>query len=152
MTQDMEKRLAALEDLEAIKKLQREYMHYWDNQELSKIPPLFADDGELQLRNDEYCKGIKKITEFYDHGLPRNLTAAVDGHLTGEPLINIDGDKAVGNWTVYILLSEPSVQWVQGKNDCEYKKVNGVWKFSKLSFHRTKASLPSLYLINGKPV
>ncbi len=41
--------------------------------------------------------------------------------------------------------SVPAQSWVQGINDCEYRKVNGKWYISKLKFTRTLASDPSLY-------
>jgi hypothetical protein len=44
-----------------------------------------------------------------------------------------------------MLFSQPTVQWVQGKNECEYRKVNSTWKISQLKFTRTLASRPDLY-------
>jgi hypothetical protein len=52
---------------------------------------------------------------------------------------------AKGTWLIYMLFSKPTIQWVQGKNECEYRKENGKWKLSKLKFTRTLASDPSLY-------
>ena len=59
-------------------------------------------------------------------------------------MLTIDGDTARGTWTVYIFFSVPNIEWVQGRHDCEYVKVNGEWKFSKLKFARTLASKPEM--------
>jgi len=68
-----------------------------------------------------------------------------DGHLAIEPDIQVDGSTARGTWLIYMLFSKPSIQWVQGKNECEYRKENGRWKLSRLKFTRTLASDPALY-------
>ena len=62
-----------------------------------------------------------------------------------EPDITVDGDTAEGTWLVYMLFSKPTIQWVQGVNECQYRKEGGKWKISKLKFTRTLASDPSMY-------
>jgi hypothetical protein len=62
-----------------------------------------------------------------------------------QPDITVVGDRARGTWLIYMLFSRPTIQWVQGKNECEYRKVNGKWKISRLKFTRTLALDESLY-------
>jgi hypothetical protein len=62
-----------------------------------------------------------------------------------QPEIHVSGDTAHGTWLIYMLFSKPTIQWVQGRNECEYRKVDGKWKLSKLKFTRTLASDPGLY-------
>jgi hypothetical protein len=141
--EEMEKRLTALEDLEEIKKLQREYMQHIDHLEFSQLLDLFTDDAIAETRNYGPHTGKKEIADLYQNKLGRRKIR--DGHLVGEPVITVDGNRAKGHWTVYMFFSEPTVEWVQGRNDCEYIKVNGKWKFSHLKFTRTLASKTSLY-------
>jgi hypothetical protein len=61
------------------------------------------------------------------------------------PDLTLSGDTCKGTWVVYMLFSKPTLQWVQGRNDVEYRKVNGIWKIAKLRFTRTLASDPSMY-------
>jgi ketosteroid isomerase-like protein len=142
--EQMEKRLRALEDLEEIKKLHRRYISYLDNLRFDKALDLFAEDAIVEVRDSGPRKGKKEIAEIY-LGVLAKRTTRKDGHLVGQPDITVEGDTAKGHWIVYILFSEPSVQWVQGRNDCEYVKEDGHWKFSKLKFTRTLASQPSLF-------
>ena len=141
---EMEKRLQALEDLEEIKKLHRKYISYLDNLEFEKALDLFTEDAIAEVRNSGPRRGKKEIGEIY-LGVLAKRTTRKDGHLVGQPDITVEGNKAKGHWIVYILFSDPSIQWVQGRNDCEYVKENGQWKFSKLKFTRTLASQPHLF-------
>jgi ketosteroid isomerase-like protein len=138
---EMEKRLQALEDLEEIKKLDRKYISYLDNLEFEKVLDLFTEDAVAEVRDSGPRRGKKEIAEIY-LGVLAKRTTRKDGHMVGQPDITVEGNKAK---VVYILFSEPSIQWVQGRNDCEYVKENGQWKFSKVKFTRTLASQPSLF-------
>ena len=133
-----------LEDLEEIKKLHREYIACIDKLETFKIPDMFVDDGIAEIQDSGEIKGKKAIDDLYSRGFLSQRKVRKDGHICGEPIITVDGDKAQGRWTVYIFFSEPSVQWTQGVNECEYVKVNDKWKFKKLKFVRTVASTPEL--------
>ena len=133
-----------LEDSEEIKKLHREYIACIDKLETHKIPDMFVDDGIAEIQDSGEIKGKKAIDDLYSRGFLSQRKVRKDGHICGEPIITVDGDKAQGRWTVYIFFSEPSVQWTQGVNECEYVKENGKWKFKKLKFVRTVASTPEL--------
>jgi len=141
---ELEKRLRAMEDLEAIKQLQYEYMSCLDNLRFSKALELFTDDAEVEVRNSGVMKGRENYSKIY-LGILAGRKERHDGHLASQPVITIDGDKATGHWTVYMFFSVPAIEWVQGRNDCEYVKENGKWKISKLKFTRTLASKPELY-------
>ena len=142
--EEMEKRLRALEDLEEIKKLHRKYISYLDNLQFEKALDLFSENATAEVRDSGVRKGKKEIAEIY-LGVLAKRTTRKDGHLVGQPDITVEGATAQGHWIVYILFSEPSVQWVQGRNDCEYVKEDGKWKFSKLKFTRTLASQTNLF-------
>ena len=86
------------------------------------------------------------MAEVYLDFLPKKRgNTRFDGHMAIEPDITVDGNTAKGTWLIYILFSKPEIQWVLGKNECEYRKENGTWKISKLKFTRTLASDPALY-------
>ena len=61
------------------------------------------------------------------------------------PESSVNADDAVGTWLIYMFFFSPTVEWVQGRNDVEYRKENGIWKISKLKFTRTLASKPDMY-------
>jgi len=142
--QELEKRLRALEDLEAIKKMQQEYMLCLDNIQFSRVLDFFTDDAEVEVRSSGVMKGRENYSKIYLGTLAQRRERH-DGHLVAQPNITVNGDTAEGHWIVYMFFSVPTIEWVQGRNDCEYRRENGVWKFSKLKFTRTLASRPELY-------
>ena len=143
---DLEKRIQALEDAEEIKKLHQHYMNLMDNLRYEEVLDLFTEDASVEVRNLGIKKGRKELREIYIDVLAKKRGAErFDGHMAVQPDITVDGDTAKGTWLIYMLFSKPAIQWVQGKNECEYKKVNGEWKISKLKFTRTLASDKSLY-------
>ena len=144
--EDLEKRIQALEDAEEIKKLHQKYINLMDNLEYEEVLDLFTGDASVEVRNLGVKKGRKELREIYIDVLAKNRgSERFDAHMAVQPDISVNGDTASGTWLIYMLFSKPSIQWVQGKNECEYKKTNGEWKISKLKFTRTLASDKSLY-------
>lgn len=141
---ELEKRLQAVEDLEEIKRLQHYYMSCLDNLKFADALDCFTDDAEVEVRNSGVMKGRENFSKIYLGTLAKR-TERHDGHLASQPDIRMEGNKASGHWLVYMFFSVPAVEWVQGRNDCEYVKVNGKWKISKLKFTRTLASKEELY-------
>jgi hypothetical protein len=142
--EELEKRITALEDLEEIKKLHRQYICYLDNLEFDKAVDLFTEDATAEVRQSGVRRGKKEVTEIYNF-MAKHRTTRDDGHFCTQPVISIEGDRAKGFWIVYILFSKPSIEWVQGRNDCEYVKENGKWKISSLKFTRTLGSQGSVF-------
>ena len=142
--EELEKRVRAIEDLEEIKKLHQNYINLMDNLKYKEVLDLFTEDAEVEVRKSGVLKGKKGLTEIYLNRLGKR-TARSEGHMAVQPDITVDGNTAKGTWLIYMLFSVPSVQWVQGINECEYVKENGKWKFRKVKFTRTNASQPSLF-------
>jgi hypothetical protein len=144
--EDLEKRVKTLEDLEAIKKLHQTYINLMDNLEYEKVLDLFTEDGSAEVRNSGVKRGRKELTQVYIEGLAkRRGKERFDGHMAIEPDITVEGDTARGTWVIYMLFSKPTLEWVQGRNECEYRKENGLWKIKSLKFTRTLASKKELY-------
>jgi hypothetical protein len=144
--EDLEKRVKALEDLEEIKKLQQKYIGLMDNLRYEEVLDLFTEDGTTEVRSSGVKRGRQEIAEIYLGVLAKKRgTVRYEGHMAVHPEIKVEGDTAKGTWLIYMLFSRPTIQWVQGRNDVEYRKENGVWKISKLKFTRTLASDPAMY-------
>jgi ketosteroid isomerase-like protein len=144
--EDLEKRVRAIEDLEEIKKLHQHYIDLMDNLRYEEVLDLFTEDAIVEIRNSGIKRGRKEMSTVYIDVLARRRgTTRFEGHLAIEPDITVTGDTAAGTWLIYMLFSKPTIQWVQGKNECEYRKENGRWKIKKLKFTRTLASDPALY-------
>lgn len=144
--EDLEKRVQVLEDLEQIRKLHQHYIDLMDNLRYEEVLDLFTDDACVEVRNSGVKRGRKELGEIYLGVLAKiRGPERFDGHMAIEPDITVDGDSAKGTWLIYMLFSRPSIQWVQGRNECEYRKENGKWKIARLKFTRTLASDPSMY-------
>lgn len=115
-----------------------------DNLEFEKIPDLFTADATLKIRRSGIKKGKQAIIELYAE-ISKKRKNVKEGHMVVQPDIRVEGNKAFGTWLVYILFSKPSVQWVQGINECAYVKEHGKWKFSRLTFERTNASRSDMF-------
>jgi hypothetical protein len=144
---DLEKRLQVIEDMEAIKKLHQNYINLMDYIRYDEVPALFTEDATVEIRQHGVHRGKKEINDMYQYikdmykgGVPRHIA-----HFCCEPDITVNGNSAKGIWLIYFFDSVPAQSWVQGINDCEYRKVDGKWFISKLKFTRTLASDPSLY-------
>ena len=142
--EELEKRVRTIEDLEQIKQMHREYMSCLDNIEFARALDFFTEDAEVEVRHSGVMKGRKNYSRIYLGTLAQRKERH-DGHLVGQPVITVDGDTAKGHWIVYMFFSVPTIEWIQGRHDCEYVKENGKWKFSNLKFARTLASKPDLY-------
>ena len=144
--ESLERRIQALEDTEEIKKLHQHYINLMDNLRYEEVLDLFTEDATVEIRNYGIKHGRKEIAEVYVGILAkRRGDTRYDGHMVVQPDIEVNGNTARGTWLVYMLFSKPSIQWVQGVNECEYRKENGKWKLGKLKFTRTLASDPSMY-------
>jgi ketosteroid isomerase-like protein len=143
---ELEKRIQAIEDLEAIKKLHQNYINLMDNIRYDEVLDLFTDDAAVEVRDSGVKRGKKEFSEIYMmiKGFYKGSVARHIGHCAIQPDITVNGNSAKGTWLIYLLQSKPDVQWVQGINECEYRKENGRWLINSLKFTRTLASDPSL--------
>jgi hypothetical protein len=135
--EDLEKRIKALEDLEEIKTLHREYLFCISNLEIDKALECFSDNITADIAQYGLRKGKKEVGEFFREVIRENVFQSKDGHFTGQPVISVEGDGAKGHWMFYRFVPEPAPRrWVQGRYDCEYIKENGRWKFSLVKLTR----------------
>ncbi len=143
---ELEKRIQTIEDIEKIKTLHQHYINLMDNLQYEQVLDLFTEDATVEVRQSGVKKGRQELSQVYIDVLAKKRgSIRYDGHMAVQPDIQVSGDSAHGTWLIYMLFSKPSIQWVQGRNECEYRRVDGRWKISKLKFTRTLASDPSLY-------
>jgi len=131
--EELEKRVKILEDIEEIKKLHINYVYLLCDLQWDEMLDCFAENATLDLMDQGVRQGKKEIGEVF-HNVLAKMIKRTDGHFVGQPVISVDGDKAKGYWILYLFFAEPEVKWVQGRQDCEYVKVNGKWKFSSVIF------------------
>ena len=129
----LEKQVQVLADIEEIKTLHRNYVYYLCNLQWDDMLGCFVEDATADIQGDRLRKGKEEIADFF-HSVLAKMVTRNDGHFVGQPVISVNGNKAKGYWILYLFFSEPSVRWMQGRQECEYVKVDGEWKYSAMKF------------------
>ena len=144
MESHIEKRLAVLEDIEAIKKLKSLYCYLADagiNGDVAKMDELmtyFADDAWIDFGTAEapdVHKGKEAVTQFYKGFVCEALSYSA--HMVANPIIEVQGETAKGRWYVFVpctVKETNSASWLFGKYEETYVKLDGQWKWSSMIF------------------
>jgi hypothetical protein len=141
----LEHEIGLLEDVKAIKRLQRAYGYYVDKKLSREIGALFADAPATtaELGGSGVYVGRARIAEFYDRiiGGEGLQQGQLFNHMILQGVVHVapDGRTAKGRWRALIQLGEhgESATWAEGPYENEYVKENGVWKFSKVHWFQT---------------
>ncbi len=137
--EDLEKKVQALEDLEEIKTLHREYMFWVNNRQWDDVIKCFTEDASVHLPRHGLFKGKPEFTHlFKDLVNKTNAGQGRDAHCVLQPVITLNGNSAKGHWLMYIIISDRTTgklsMLVRGRHDVEYVKVDGKWKIKSLNF------------------
>jgi hypothetical protein len=127
------KKVQVLEDIEEIKKLHTNYVYWMCNLQWDDMLRCFTDNATLDIQGERRRKGKEEIADLFENVLAKRIKPN-DGHFVGQPVISVNGNKANGFWILYLFFSEPSVRWMQGRQECEYIKVSGKWQISSMRF------------------
>jgi hypothetical protein len=133
-----------LEDIKAIKILQRAYGYYVDQALWDEVADLFADDASAEFAKGGVYQGKERIREFL-YKLGGGATGLHDGqlneHIQLQPVVHLstDGMTAQARWRALILAGQYGERavWGEGPYENEYRKENGIWKISKLHWYQT---------------
>jgi len=98
---------------------------------------LFAEDGVGDFGSFGYIDGRDELAKFFK-ALPESLPFRF--HTIANPIINIDGDEAKGRWSFRASVTQAPANracWIAGEYICDFVRVNGEWKFKKVTnrFH-----------------
>ena len=132
---ELERRVGALEDIEAIKKLHRMYVYALASQQWDDMLDCFAEDGTADIYNWGPRTGKEEMGKLFKGNFEGRILPT-HGHFVTQPVITVDGDTASGYWVLYLFLPGPELTWVQGRYDCNYVRLQGQWKFSYMKYTR----------------
>ncbi len=130
-----EKQIAVLQDIEAIKKLQKAYGYYVEHMMYQEIVDCFSDSPDVLLDwlEGKYLgkEGVRKYFEFMKSA-PMDFMHQVM-QIAGVVDIDPDGQTARGRWYAFggiFIPREGNVRrsFVSGIYENRYIKENGVWK------------------------
>jgi SnoaL-like domain len=132
-TEDLAKRIAALEDIEAIKKLKARYCAVCDNDHNpDEIVTLFAPDGIWEGDGIGIHKGHAAIRALFEGFRAR---ISFSQHNVMNPSIEVDGDRARGTWYFlgpFTFRKGNRAMWLAARYEEDYVRIGGAWKFQHL--------------------
>jgi len=130
-----EKQLGVLQDIEAIKKLQKAYGYYVEHMMYQEIVDCFSDSPDVLLDwlEGKYLgkEGVRKYFEFMKSAPPDFMHQVMQ--IAGVVDIDPDGQTARGRWYAFggiFIPREGNVRrsFVSGIYENRYIKEKGVWK------------------------
>ena len=142
--QQLESRVMQLEDVAALKRLQRALGYFLDDGQWDRAAELFADDATIELGLDGVYRGRARVREYLRAlGGGRNGLAPgqLNEHFQLMPVITLEGDgsSARGTWRDVMLIGQlgKDAFWGEGPYENEYVKQEGVWRIRKLHWFQT---------------
>ena len=141
----VERKLEKLDDIEAIKRLRAVYSRGCDaNNDLEILMPLFTEDAVISLNKpfSGRYEGTEQLREMFVNNVKLNGVGWTV-HFYLQPVIDVaeDGLTAKASWylweTAMMRLDGPDQEavWVAGFYNDEYRKVDGVWKFTSIEIN-----------------
>ena len=134
---DLEKRIQALEDIEAIKRLKGKYIRCVDRKLWQELEECFTGDAEAHYGENMDYLGRDAILGFLRGSLVEGVI--ISSHECHTPEIELTGDgTARGVWKFhdYIVLQQTPIMNGWAYYDDEYVKVGGEWKIKVVSYTR----------------
>jgi hypothetical protein len=138
----LERDIARLEDVNAIKKLQRIYGFYTDKQLWSEAADLFSADGTIEVGGGGVYVGPARIRELLRLNGPESpQPKRLFDQMQLQPIVHVaaDGLTANGRWHVFAqeAVHGEYANWGLGVLENEYVKEAGTWKISRHHFFTT---------------
>ncbi len=135
---DLERRIQALEDVEAIKRLKYRYWRHLDLKQWDELAACFAADAAVSYGDGRYrFAGVDAIMRFLRESLGRE-TGSVTIHHGHHPEIELTGQAtARGRWALYnYLFNDAQHRGVRigAFYDDEYVKLAGEWKLQSVGY------------------
>ncbi|MGE3594149.1 MAG: nuclear transport factor 2 family protein [Dehalococcoidia bacterium] len=135
-TSDLVRRIAELQDIEAIRRLKHEYCRHCDNHyDGDSIASLFAEDGIWEA-SAPYVPivGPAAIAEFFKR-MPAAVSFCV--HTVANDEITVSGNTATGRWRSVIpatvVIDGVGVpHWLFNDYEDTFRRIDGKWKFVHL--------------------
>jgi ketosteroid isomerase-like protein len=128
--EDLESRIRAVEDTDAIRNLKARYAELCDDDyNPDGIAALFVDDAVWESGPLGRFEGKESIRDFFQ-GASEIFTFAI--HYSLNPQIEVTGDTARARWYLFMPCTVgdgDQAMWRAGIDDEEYVRVDGHWMF-----------------------
>jgi hypothetical protein len=140
--EEMGKRLSALEDIEAIKKVQATYVNCLQKGNFDTIEEILAENFVFDIGGTG--ASAQKMTRAEAGKMYRESVSKThsgnEGDILVQPIIDLDldGNKAKGKFVLYFFYYHPktyqTLYFVQSFLDMDYVKEGGKWKISRFGW------------------
>jgi ketosteroid isomerase-like protein len=131
---DMQNKLTVLEDIEAIKKLQVEYVNLLQRGKYDTIGDYFSEDALLEAVAPK-VKGRREIIKYFQETQIK-IHKGMEGDILTSPSITVDGNTAKGTWNIFFFYYHPktyqTLWFTHMWYDMDFIKENRKWKISRL--------------------
>lgn len=131
----LQQRIQQLEDVDAIRKLQAQYVHLLFTQHFESIPALYAqehDDVWVEFSDSGVFRGRESVSRLYNaFAQTREVPGFFILHMAVNPYIEVaaDGMSARSHWLSPGASNSPSASsWIWGPYYVDYVKENGQWR------------------------
>ena len=134
MTASLEQTVQRLADIEDIKQLKARYASACDDDyNPDKLAPLFAEDAIWDGSILGYAETREGIREYF--GAASSLVSFAV-HQVSNPLIEIDGDRATGQWFLWQpMVFQGQALWLSAVHEDKYLRVDGKWLYHHLKLN-----------------
>ena len=132
----IEERVAALADKAAIIEFKSRYCYLADKRDWESWCDLFTEDATLEIGALGRFEGRAKIREHME--TTTNATQPWFAHMVHNPIIEVKGNEASGEWYFEVPCDFKGMSWgegagwMQGKYTERYVKTAGGWKIAYL--------------------
>jgi hypothetical protein len=142
--EQLETEAQRLEDIRALKRLQRAYGYYIDQGMWTQAADLFAPQGTIEIGLDGVYVGQKRVRQYFfalGGGREGLKHGQLNEHLILQPVVHVaeDGRTAKARWRALLMTGQlgENAFWGEGVYENEYVKQNDTWKISKLHWYQT---------------
>jgi uncharacterized protein (TIGR02246 family) len=134
MSSELEKTVQRLADIEDIKQLKARYASACDdNYNPDTLAPLFAEDAVWDGSTMGFAKGREGIREFF---AAASALVPFAVHQISNPLIEIDGDTATGEWFLWQpMVFQGQALWMSAVYHDKYVRQDGKWLYQHLKLN-----------------
>jgi len=133
-----------IDDVRALKRLQRAYGYYIDQGMWNEAADLFEPQGTIEIGLDGVYVGQKRVRQYllaYGGGREGLRRGQLNENLMLQPVVHVAGDglTAKARWRMLVMSGQlgKSAFWGEGVYENEYVKQKAIWKISKLHWYQT---------------
>ncbi|MBK8990172.1 MAG: nuclear transport factor 2 family protein [Gammaproteobacteria bacterium] len=143
----LERRIAVLEDIEAIRQLKHRYFFMCDRKRPADVLACFAP-GEVRIdygRIGQFSRAADMVDVFTALACQEHIVEM--HHAQNDQIEILDATRAEATWGLYYFMintRERTVTQLGGYYLDEYRKIDGAWKISATACHVTSTELLDL--------